>query len=1027
MKATDLDAGSNAVIHYSIQDGADQKFAINMETGWISLIEPLSQEEKASYSMRVTAQDQGGLSSAKAATVQVYVARAGDSQPEFSEPNGYSFSVPENSADRNIGRVTASSRSTTTSPNYSIASGDPETRFTINPSSGRIQAVRALDREEQGFYRLQVIARIDAMFAETTVDITITDRNDNGATFPTSSVEADVYENWPIGHVVYYAHADDPDEGENAAVEYSLAPRSSDFFTVEPSSGEVKLARSLEGISQETFSITVVASDGGSRSSANTLQITFHLIDVNNYTPTFDSPSYQVSIIESLPINDRFFHLTANDKDRGPNGEVFYEILSGNAGKEFGIFPDGVLYVAHALDRETQDSFALTIRAQDHGDPPRSATTTMFIHIIDSNDSPPVIKNTTYNMFITEGSPIDSYVGVVMASDPDLGQNSELWYKFDNPSNDFTIDPVTGIIKTLRVFDREKMVEDADQAMFTLVVIATDFGSKPKSASSVVNVEILDINNCSPRFVRDMYEPSLFENADINTQVVKVSATDDDNGQNAEISYSITDGNEDECFIIDASTGQITLAKELDRETLDIYNLIVAATDGGENPLNSTCLVKITVTDYNDNKPIFIQEGINEVHTVPEGTPPGTLVTKVTATDADRGSNGQVSYKIVNGNTNTAFNIDSTTGRIYVAGNLDFEDKVEYRLTVVAEDYGISALSSSATVSINVLDENDHDPVFTSSSIVRQVVENSPVGTIVGTVTADDDDSGKNGQLVYTITDQTPAGLHFNIDNNGKITTAADIDHEFTESFQVTVTATDQGTPPRSAKKVITVKVTDVNDSPPEFVSMSAIAIPEGTAVGERIGQVSAQDPDADANGQVQYALVDRLSTFRLDRNTGELILQESLAGRNRKYDLMVRATDQGSQPKSATNQVTIFTSSSPGDSNGPTFTQTRYKGEILENEPANTQILQVSARYSGSSTANIAYYMTAITSNGINQPRLFQVQPSTGLVSTTRPLDRESSSGEYILDIYAVDQNSASPKTTKTQVRFYQTYNITF
>ena len=1022
MKAVDDDAGNNAVVHYSIQDGADQKFAINIETGWITLTEPLNPEQKNYYRISVSAQDQPGRVANQPAIVEVWVTDGSESVPEFSEPAGYSFTVTEGSTNRNIGIVSATSSGTSASFTYTIVEGDPNGIFTINPTSGRIQAVRTLDREEQVQYDLVVAVKVGAMFAETTVDITVMDINDNMPVFATNSAEAYAHENWPIGHDVYLASASDPDEGDNAVIAYSIGPGSSPFFSVDPNTGMVRVAQALD-IAQLTYSLSIIARDGGGTSSTSSayIQLTVHLMDVNDHTPTFDSPTYEVSVIESLPINDRFFRVTATDEDLGPNGAVFYEVLSGNTNNQFGIFPDGVLYVARKLDREVQNMFALTISAKDQGIPMRSATTTLYVHILDANDNPPVFKNSTYNMQVSEGAPMDTFVGVVMATDADVGQNAEIWYKFDNENNNFKIDPVTGIIRTKTTFDRERMLRESDHDTFTVVVIATDFGSAPLSASTVVEVKVTDTNDNAPKFVRDMYEPSLFENAEVNTQVVKVSATDEDSGVNSEITYNFVEGNEEGKFSIDSESGQIILIEELDREVEDQYMLLVSVTDGGQPALNSTTLVKVIVTDYNDNKPVFSDHSLNTVQYIPENRPPGTYVFPISATDADRGNNAQIAYAITDGNTGRAFSIDSATGKIYVASELDYETKSRYELTIVASDYGSPRLSSTMICTIGIEDINDNVPTFTTSSIVRQVVENSGVGTIVGTVTANDIDEGDNGALKYSISHQEPAGLHFSIDEqSGRITTAAEIDHEFTESFQLTIVATDQAEPLHIAEKVVTVVVTDVNDNPPEFTSMSAIAIPETTPANQQIGKIEARDPDADANGRVRYQLINGPSTFVLDSNTGVLTLRESLSGRKLNYDLTVRATDQGSQQRSATTKVTVFTVAVPN--NGPDFIQSRYNAEVLENKASGTSVVQVTARYpsvQSPTPANIEYYLTGISSSGISVPRLFQIQPTTGTISTTDKLDRETGFTEYVLDIYAIDQDSSSPKTTKTQVGF--------
>ncbi len=273
---------------------------------------------------------------------------------------------------------------------------------------------------------------------------------------------------------------------------------------------------------------------------------------------------------------------------------------------------------------------------------------------------------------------------------------------------------------------------------------------------------------------------------------------------------------------------------------------------------------------------------------------------------------------------------------------------------------------------------------------------------------------------------QEPAGLHFTINPvTGRITTAAELDHEFTETFTLRVAATDGAPPHHRAEKTVTISVTDTNDNAPEFNGVTAIAVPEDTPPNSPVGVVQARDPDANANGRLRYELINAAGTFTIDSNTGELTLRESLSGRNRVFDLTIRATDQGSQRRSATTKVMLFTTtaSTSGSSNaGPTFTQTRYNAEVRENEPAGTPVGQVTARYpSAGVTSNLAYYLTGVSaSDGAAIPgRLFRVQPTTGTITTTQPLDREYGNGfgSFILDIWVIDQDSSGPKTTKTQV----------
>lgn len=202
----------------------------------------------------------------------------------------------------------------------------------------------------------------------------------------------------------------------------------------------------------------------------------FQVEDVNDHTPTFERPSYETSLLELTPVNERFFTLRATDADSGDNGRVSYEITEGNQEGRFGVFPDGAVYVKKALDREWRDLYALTVRARDHGERPRWSAVSLLVHVLDENDNAPVFDNATFIFTLAENEPPDTHVGKLTAEDGDRGRNAELTFSLASNENDFAVDPRTGFIRTLRYFDREKLLEVSGHDTVSMDALVLDSG-----------------------------------------------------------------------------------------------------------------------------------------------------------------------------------------------------------------------------------------------------------------------------------------------------------------------------------------------------------------------------------------------------------------------------------------------------------------------------------------------------------------------------------------------------------------------
>lgn len=1030
VQATDRDDGDNAIITYKLESGGDGLFVVDNWTGVLSLRSSLRSSQKSLFKLTISAKDRGDRRTEKDAMVEI-IRESKLEELEFDSPGSYDFQIYEDFGGDNpkIGRDVGKLKiaATTASVEYAIVYGDPNGNFKIDERSGAITTATKIDREVAMMYTLTVVARAGLAYGKTLVNISVMDLNDNAPAFARARDEIRIPENAAVGQEIYLARARDKDAGINSRVTYSLSYNPQEQFRISEATGVLYLNRPIRVDPGTVLHIEITATDGGDQplSSKNNVVITIE--DVNDHTPVFDHTSYETSLLESTPVNSRFFALSASDADLGANGRISYKIIEGNAEKKFGIFPDGYLFVKSHLDREERDYYSLTVGCNDGGNPPRSTEVPVIIHVIDENDNNPQFTNATFTFSIAENEPVDSFVGKLTATDRDIGRNAELIFMLSNVQNDFTVDPRNGFIKTLHEFDREALVQSTGQNFITLEATVTDNGLARLKDKVKVKIFITDVNDHAPQFLRAPYKVQVSEGSSIGSQLVRVYTFDADEGLNGDVFYLISDGNDGGKFAIDEATGQLTLVKSLDRETTSSYKLTIVAHDAAATDrLSASTTISIDVLDENDDAPEFVQT--DSKISVIETTPIGTELIKFRATDSDLGVNSQLTYSIAAGNRRDTFHIDPITGSLYLHKLLDYEDTQSYALNITASDGGNPRLSTTIMFIVNVLDSNDNAPSFPNTAIVRQIREGIPINTPIVTITAEDPDSGVNGKVTYSIQSQDPTfgQRHFGINTtSGVIFTMRQIDRESVDTFRLTVVATDQASVPSqrlSAEKLVTVIVEDINDNEPIFVSMNAAVLPlkdirvEPGRDGLVIMNVFARDSDSSSNGLVTYEMVSGNSElFKLHRSTGAISLKKTISNPEARYQLAVKATDEAVQNERKSSDAYITVISSSSTSGGPVFEQKDLSGSVFENEPTGTSILTVSAHIN-SAGQEIEYYVTNVTGDGKQVDRLFDIDTKLGILSTAIELDRENGIDTYEIEVYAIVIGGL-PKTSSTKV----------
>ncbi|XP_026135744.1 protocadherin gamma-A11-like isoform X15 [Carassius auratus] len=433
-----------------------------------------------------------------------------------------------------------------------------------------------------------------------------------------------------------------------------------------------------------------------------------------------------------------------------------------------------------------------------------------------------------------------------------------------------------------------------------------------------VVLQIQDINDNTPIFPKDVIKLEISENAVKGARFRIIEARDADVGRNSVQKYILEKNNNFVLAVNSKTDGsknvELLLDKELDREQQKEVTLILTAVDGGTPPRSGTVAIHVTVLDANDNAPVFSQ-AVYKV-SLPENSPLDTVVVTVSATDADEGQNGEVTYEFghLSESAKETFSLDHKTGQIAVKGPIDFEDESRYEIIVEAKDgYG---LSSDSKIVIEITDINDNAPILILKSVNSPVPENVLPGTEVGIINVQDRDSENNGQVRCSIQQNVPFKLVPSIKNYFSLVTTGELDRELLSDYNITITATDEGSPPLSSTKNIHLTVADVNDNPPVFQEQSYRAhVQENNKPGSSICSVSATDPDWRQNGTVVYSLSSSdlsgapVSSFlSVNGDTGVIHAVRSFDYEQLKsFKVLVMARDNGSPPLSSNVTVSVF------------------------------------------------------------------------------------------------------------------------
>ncbi|XP_039328127.1 cadherin-18 isoform X1 [Saimiri boliviensis] len=486
----------------------------------------------------------------------------------------------------------------------------------------------------------------------------------------------------------------------------------------------------------------------------------------------------------------------------------------------------------------------------------------------------------------------------------------------------FIIDDTTGDIHSTKSLDREQKTH------YVLHAQAIDRRTnKPLEPESEFIIKVQDINDNAPKFTDGPYIVTVPEMSDMGTSVLQVTATDADDptyGNSARVVYSILQGQP--YFSVDPKTGVIrTALHNMDREAREHYSVVIQAKDmaGQVGGLSGSTTVNITLTDVNDNPPRFPQKHYQLY--VPESAQVGSAVGKIKANDADTGSNADMTYSIINGDGMGVFSIstdkETREGILSLKKPLNYEKKKSYTLNIEGAnthlDFRFSHLGpfKDATMLKIIVGDVDEPPLFSMPSYIMEVYENAKIGTVVGTVLAQDPDSA-NSLVRYFINYNAEDDRFFNIDaNTGTIKTTKVLDREETPWYNITVTASENDNPDLLSHVTVGIRVLDVNDNPPELAREYDIVVCENSKPGQVIHTISATDKDDFANGpRFHFFLDEHLPVnpnFTLkdnEDNTASILTRRRRFSRTVQdvYYLPIMISDGGIPSLSSSSTLTI-------------------------------------------------------------------------------------------------------------------------
>ena len=719
--------------------------------------------------------------------------------------------------------------------------------FRVENTTGRLFTTSKIDRDSLQrcsgesscilTFDVGIQSPIGAFFIKISVDVILQDRNDYSPQFTKQIDKVEFFEGSRTGTYVTIDGASDKDAGNFSVQSYYIktsdVPFKAMIERIPDGSSAVRIIvdGELDREKLEYYEIVVVAEDGGDPPRTAEINVNVTILDDNDNKPLFKQAFYNISVNEDIVLHTVIATVIATDIDKGINGEIIYRLSPNNNNDTKQTYAinetTGQLSVIKHLSYNQGIPIIIYVEAEDKGSQPKTSQVIVYVNIIDSKNRPPEINvnilSGDVQASVSEYANVGAVVAYVGIEDKDTDRNGKV---------DCTGDMENFGLERLAVNEYKVVVsgplnrEMKDQ--YLIIINCHDNGSPPKNSSANFTVRILDENDNPPRFTQGTYFLKTEENNVVGDVIGKVTAADMDIGKNARLTYTLKNSSCNDMWL-DSVSGEVRANFVLDRENITQCLLSVAVTDDGRPQLSATASVVVTVLDQNDNYPVFDPPNY-EIH-VYEEIPYNTTIEQVTAIDPDYGVNGTIFYSFEQPpSASFPFKL-LTDGTIRAIKRLDRETQARHEFVVIASDLGSPPLSASVTVTVVLLDLNDHDPYFVFPDKTNNTVKvplSTEVYSVITVVKAIDRDENDNKELTYSIVNGS-ASDKFTIEtksNMGNVRLLRLPGPSECKTCVIQIRAMDHGTPNRFSMQNLTVKFVDV--SPDSDSKNFAIAISFG-------------------------------------------------------------------------------------------------------------------------------------------------------------------------------------------------------
>ena len=1023
-----------------LQSGHSERFRID-SAGYIYTVVSLDRETTPNYTLYIEVSD--GQLTSDLKEVFVMVGDVNDHVPEFIG-TPYVFEIQENNAPNQLVgpiKVLSLDQGNNSNVHFFITGGNGNNWFKIDLLTGTIRTNNTeLDREViLSPINLQVEVRdlgIVSKINSTSVQVIVTDVNDNPPVFQEDIYTFTVQEDHPIGQVFGAVRAFDADGiGHNDTIyRFSEEPQEGrSQFHIDESTGNLDLVASLDYETRNSVTFTVVATDAnrGDFQTSTTVFINItNARDLNLTLPDGFSPHY--SIYENIPANFNITSFEVTDAMQNSVNRLIYTLTrpDNTPSPKFGIMKEGYTAVifthTESIDREAAElsedrTYILKLNVSDPDTSEDSygyIVSFLSIKILDVNDNPPFFEPSPEEYFVQENGEQGKIVATLEAKDIDEGSNGTIQFSLDaglpfNVTHVVQNGKQLAVIRVLTPLDRE------ERDSYSFLITATDMGT-PQSLLSTkyLTITVMDKNDNDPVICEQSCTYSIREDLKIGEVVGTVIATDADAGDFGSVRYEVAPGSIiNSAFSLQFDTGRIILMEELDREMEDGYTFSVRAIDGGNRAATGT--IMINVTDVNEYAPIFVNSSFTV--SIPESEPNGVPFTSLVAVDQDATYNAEVQYVLADHSLSNIFCLNKNSGEVSIcdstvppctpAGVIDYERQNEYKVEIIAYDHGKPRRFSNRTLTVQITNINEHHPEFDVEQMNILVSENLLRDSTVLLLQAYDLDDGD--QLRYEVVQQMPDNFFRWDDGSSALVLDRQLNYNTNPLFVVQIRVKDRAEHSRDI--VINIYVRNENNLRPIFENEdgTTLSIRESLPVLSTLLNVRATDADNRTNDAVFYSISagNTANAFAVNSSTGSVYINTSLDYETQStYSLTILATDTGESPL-VSEPLSVMINIFDENDEAPIFTQSEYTFHIKENSPTGATVDCVSAPDRDQGIYGVVLY--SIVDEGSHNG-FFSIAESTGCVTVIKEIDREDIS-DFQLKINAKDKESPTKSASTT------------